>query len=74
MSHIIELTLSPAQASDERYYTAQAARRMRVRESDIDLLRIVRRSVDARRGALKVNLTLEAFVDREPLPKPLVFD
>ncbi len=74
MPKIMELTLSPAQAADERYYTARAAQMMRVKECDIDLLRIVRRSVDARRGALKVNLTLEAFVDREPLPEPLAFD
>ncbi len=74
MSKIIELTLSPAQAADERYYTAQVARYLRVKDTDIDLLRIIRRSVDARRGALKVNLTFEAFVDREPLPEPLHFE
>ncbi len=47
---------------------------MRVKQQDIALLRIVKRSVDARRGSLKVNLTLEAYIDNEPTPAPLHFD
>ena len=30
--------------------------------------------MDARRGTLKVNLTLEAFLDFEPMPEPIHFD
>lgn len=74
MSRIINLTLSPKQAADAKYYTSQAARELHVREQNIALLRIVKRSVDARRGALKVNLSLEAFIDDEPQPAPLRFD
>ena len=47
---------------------------MGIKQSDIALLRIVKRSVDARRGTLKVNLTLEAFLDFEPMPEPIHFD
>ena len=47
---------------------------MGVKQSDIALLRIVKRSVDARRGGLQVNLTLEAFLDFEPMPAPIHFD
>ena len=46
---------------------------MGIKQSDIALLRIVKRSVDARRGTLKVNLTLEAFLDFEPMPEPIHF-
>lgn len=74
MPRIVNLTLSPKQAADAKFYTSQAARTMHVREQDIALLRIVKRSVDARRGALKVNLSLEAFIDDEPQPAPLHFD
>ena len=74
MSRIINLTLTPKQAADAKYYTSQAARELHVREQNIALLRIVKRSVDARRGALKVNLSLEAFIDDEPQPAPLRFD
>ena len=74
MSQIITLSLSPRDAANSAVYRARVAREMRVREDDIALLRIVKRSVDARRGALKVNLTLEAFIDNEPMPAPLHFD
>ena len=74
MPQTITLTLTPRQAADAKFYTAQAARELRIGEQDIALLRIIKRSVDARRGALKVLLTLEAFIDREPQPAPVHFD
>ena len=74
MPKIVNLTLSPKQASDAKIYTPLVARELRVKESDIALLRIVKRSVDARRGALKVNLSLEAYIDKEEQPAPLHFD
>lgn len=74
MAQKIILTLTPKQASDSKFYTAAVARQMGIKQSDIALLRIVKRSVDARRGTLKVNLTLEAFLDFEPMPEPIHFD
>lgn len=74
MAQTITLTLTPKQAADSSYYTAAVARQMGIKQSDIALLRIVKRSVDARRGGLKVNLTLEAFLDFEPMPEPIHFD
>ena len=58
MGQKINLTLTPKQAADSSFYTAAVARQMGIKQSDIALLRIVKRSVDARRGTLKVNLTL----------------
>ena len=74
MPQIVNLTLSPKQASDAKLYTPLVARELRIKESNIALLRIVKRSVDARRGALKVNLSLEAYIDKEEQPAPLHFD
>ena len=74
MAQLITLTLTPKQAADSSFYTAAVARQMGIKQSDIALLRIVKRSVDARRGTLKVNLTLEAFLDFEPMPEPIHFD
>ena len=74
MPKIVTLTLSPKQASDAKFYAPLVARELRIKESDIALLRIVKRSVDARRGALKVNLSLEAYIDTEEQPAPLNFD
>ena len=74
MSVTVTLSLTPRQAADKRLHAALVARELRMREQDIALLRLVKRSVDARRGALKVNMTWEAFVDNEPMPEPLAFD
>lgn len=74
MPKSLELTLAPKQASDPKFYTPLVAQHLRIKQDDIALLRIVRRSVDARRGALKVNLTFEVYIDNEPQPKPLTFD
>lgn len=66
----IDLVLTPEQAADPRKRTAAAARYLRVPESRIALIRIRRRSIDARRG-VKVNLGLEVYVDDErPAPAP----
>ena len=65
----INLVLTPEQAADPKKRTAAAARYLRVAESRIALIRIRRRSIDARRG-VKVNLGLEVYVDDErPAPE-----
>ena len=74
MPKTITLQLSPKQAADEKFYIAQAARTIGIRQSDIALARVVKRSIDARQRMAKVNLTLEIYVDQEPQPKPLHFD
>lgn len=74
MPKIITLQLSPKQAADEKFYLARAAERMGIRQSDIALARVVKRSIDARQRMAKVNLSLEIYVDKEPQPAPLHFD
>ena len=74
MPQQITLTLTPRQAADAKFYTAQAARRMGIRETDIALARVVKRSIDARQRQVKVNLTLEIYADSEPQPGPVHFD
>ena len=74
MPQHITLVLTPKQAADATFYTSQAARRMGVSEADIALARVVKRSIDARQRQVKVNLTLEVYVDREPQPGPVHFD
>ena len=70
----ITLQLSPKQAADEKFYLARAAQQLGIRQSDIALARVVKRSIDARQRMAKVNLSLEIYVDTEPQPAPLHFD
>ncbi|MEG2614271.1 MAG: FAD-dependent oxidoreductase [Alistipes sp.] len=74
MPQNITLVLTPQQAADAKFYTAQAAHSMGLEQSNIALVRVVKRSIDARRGQPKVNLTLEIYSDLEPQPAPVHFD
>lgn len=74
MPQQLTLVLTPREAADAKTYTSLAARRMGVSERDIALARVVKRSIDARRGRPKVNLTLELYLDGEPEPAPVHFD
>ncbi len=74
MPHKITLVLSPKQAADEQLYTSIAARKIGVSIGDVALARVIKRSIDARQRAVKVNLTLEIYVDQEPQPQPIHFD
>ena len=74
MPKSITLQLPPRLSADAEFYTSMAARQMGIRREDVALVRVVKRSIDARRSPVKVNLTLEIFVDQEPQPAPLHFD
>ena len=74
MPQNITLVLTPRQAADAKYYTSLAARRLGMPEQDIALVRVVKRSIDARQRQPKANLSLEVYADREPRPAPVHFD
>lgn len=74
MPQTVALVLTPKQAADAKLHAELAARRLGVAENEIALVRVIKRSIDARRHAPKVNLTLEVYLDREPQPAPVHFD
>ncbi len=74
MPQKVTLLLSPKQAADSKLYTTLAARRLNIPIGDVALIRVVKRSIDARQRAVKVNLTLEIYIDQEEQPKPIHFD
>lgn len=74
MPHLVPLVLSPKLAADAKFYTSLAARKLGMPEGDVALVRVVKRSIDARQRQPKVNMVLEVYVDSEPLPAPVHFD
>ncbi len=74
MPQKITLVLSPKQAANSELYTTLAARKIGVDISNVALVRVVKRSIDARQRAPKVNLTLEVYEDHEPDPEPIHFE
>ena len=63
MPQTLTLVLTPEQAADAKFYTSLAARRMGISDKEVALVRVVKRSTDARQRQIKVNLTLEVYVD-----------
>ncbi|MFI3292820.1 MAG: FAD-dependent protein [Rikenellaceae bacterium] len=74
MPQKITLVLSPRDASDSKIYTLRAASMLDVSTENIALIRVVKRSIDARQRLPKVNLTLEVYVDGDQTPDPIHFD
>ncbi len=74
MPQTVALVLTPREAADAKTYTSLAASRLGVSDVDIALVRVVKRSIDARQRHPKVHLMLEIYVDREPQPAPVHFD
>ena len=74
MPKTVTLTLKPEEAADVHRYAPLAARAAGVAERDVALLRVVRRSIDARQRLPKVLLTLEVYADGEAQPEPVHFD
>ncbi len=74
MPYTITLTLSPKQAADPDTYTAIAARRTGVAPGNVALVRILKRSVDARGHSVRVNLTLELYADGDAPAAEVPFD
>ncbi|MFI3282467.1 MAG: FAD-dependent protein [Rikenellaceae bacterium] len=74
MAQKITLVLSPRDASDSKIYTPRAAAMLNVKVENIALVRVVKRSIDARQRLPKVNLTLEVYVDGDQTPEEIHFD
>ena len=70
----ITFVLSPKEAATPAVYTALAARKLGIREDRVALVRIIRRSIDARSRNIRVNLGLQVYIDPEGPPEPVCFD
>lgn len=69
MQQIIELTLFPAEAADDRLLKERVARATGHSEDDISGFHLLRRAIDARARQPKVLLTIQVFIG-EPFPEP----
>ena len=61
----LNLQLSPAQAADSELYTLEIARQLNLDLSEINAVRIRKKSIDARSRNIKVNLNVDVFVGEE---------
>nr|WP_321409779.1 FAD-dependent oxidoreductase [uncultured Carboxylicivirga sp.] len=69
MKREIVLRLSPKDASDEIYYRPLVAKKLKVAPEKLTYIKVVKRSIDARKKPVVVQLHIEAYANAKP-PKP----
>lgn len=69
MKNIIELNISPQEAASEKNYKALAGNTLGIEATRISHINIIRKSIDARKADIRVNLKLEIFIDEAPPEK-----
>lgn len=66
MIHNIRLRLSPRDASSEVYYRDRAAQKLNISINDITACRILRRSIDARKKQIMIDVSMDVYVNEKP--------
>lgn len=67
----VQLNLSPADAADETTVRKNSAKQAGTNENDITGIRILKRSVDARKRNIRVNLSIEVLTGDSPLTQTI---
>lgn len=69
----IQLTLLPEQAGEPTRLKEEVASKIRVRTEDVNAVRIIRKSIDARsRSQVKINLCVDVYT-QETKPEPITY-
>ncbi len=68
MKKEISLILSPAQASSEALYKPEVIKVTGIPAQDITLIRVTRKSIDARGRNIRINMSFDVFAGEEPAP------
>jgi uncharacterized protein len=63
VQEILTLSLTPEEASQEKSYKQAAAQKLGIESSRIKFIRITRKSIDARHREVRINLSLQVFID-----------
>lgn len=72
MLHEIDIKLLPAEAKDDTAIRHKAASKLKLREDQIQDLRVLRRSVDARGSQPIFLLRVAVYVGEKPQPEPAI--
>lgn len=66
MQKEIVLELTPEDASHETYYKPLIIKKLRISEERIRYIKTVRKSIDARRRRIRINMAFRVFIDEFP--------
>ena len=67
MKRELNLSISPREASEESLYRPVIARMLDMQPEDIGTIIVRRKSVDARQRQIKINLSVDIYIDEEPV-------
>ncbi len=70
----VTLVLSPEEAAKTGQHILMAARQLKISPESITDIRVKRKSIDARKKDIKINLTLIAYIDNESRVEEYKFD
>ncbi len=65
MQQIVTIIVSPKDASSENLYLPVIAQQLGIDKTRINFTRITKKSIDARHGVAKYNLTIQVFIDED---------
>lgn len=66
MKRELELRLTPQEASDDKYYKPLIARELNIKQSDITAAFITRRSIDARKKQVIIQVQVDVWIGETP--------
>lgn len=66
MKREIQLRLTPEEASDDIHYKPIIAKELDIRPDDISAIKIIKRSIDARKRQVIIQITAEVWIDETP--------
>ena len=66
MQKDLNLVLTPREAATEELYKGIICSKLSVKPSDVKSIRILRKSIDARKRQVKINMAVRVFVNEEP--------
>lgn len=66
MKRELELRLTPQEASDEKYYKPLIAKELNIKQSDITAAFITRRSIDARKKQVIIQVQVDVWIGETP--------
>ena len=66
MKHELQLVVSPEEAANEESIKTIAAQQLFTSQDSITLIKILKRSIDARSRSIKINLKLEVYINEQP--------
>jgi uncharacterized FAD-dependent dehydrogenase len=74
MQTIIQLQVSPQTALNEALLKEEVMQQLALKQDDLLVIKILKRSIDARGRNVKINLTLLAFVNEPLLPEKITIN